>query len=111
MMVKGRFDAIASVGMFEHVGAKLLSTYFEKLKALLEPGGVLLNHGITNRDRSGGRRIKTFVNTYVFPDGELIPIEDLIRQAELAGFELRDVESLRQSYAAPLGEEPGGKSE
>ena len=100
--VTGSYDAIASVGMFEHVGKRQLSTYFNHVRGLLAPGGAFLNHGITNRDRSGGRKTATFVNTYVFPDGELAPVERVIASAERAGFELRDAESLRMSYAETL---------
>jgi cyclopropane-fatty-acyl-phospholipid synthase len=100
--VTGEFDAIASVGMFEHVGGRQLGTYFQHLAGLLAPTGRLLNHGITNRDRSGGRRTATFVNTYVFPDGELVPVEEVIGAAEPAGLEVRDLESLRWSYGLTL---------
>jgi cyclopropane-fatty-acyl-phospholipid synthase len=102
--VAGEFDAIASVGMFEHVGGKELATYFTKLHELLGPQGILLNHGITTRARPGrfARPRKSFVNTYVFPDGELLPIEQSIEAAEAAGFETRDVENIRTSYALTL---------
>jgi cyclopropane-fatty-acyl-phospholipid synthase len=102
--VVGEFDAISSVGMFEHVGAKQLETYFTKLCELLTPQGILLNHGITTRSRAGRfeRPKKSFVNTYVFPDGELLPIEQSIEAAEASGFETRDVENLRANYALTL---------
>lgn len=101
--VTGTFDAVSSVGMFEHVGKGQLETYFAHVKGLLASGGVFLNHGITNRDRSGGvKGEKTFVNTYVFPDGELLPVDTSIGIAEAAGFELRDAESLRMSYGQTL---------
>ncbi len=100
--VDGRFDAIASVGMFEHVGRKELHTYFGRLRALLEPGGAVLNHGIVTRAREVSRRRPTFVNTYVFPDGELEPIDEVVGAAEDAGLELRDAESLRRHYAVTL---------
>ena len=100
--VAGTFDAIASVGMVEHVGEEQLETYFHELNGLLAPGGQLLNHGITNRDRSGGKPKPSFVNTYVFPDGELLPIESVVGAAESQGFEVRDMESLRRSYALTL---------
>jgi len=100
--INDEFDAIASIGMVEHVGGKQLGEYFRHLAGRLAPGGQLLNHGITNRDRSGGRRKPTFVNTYVFPDGELVPVESVVGAAETAGFEVRDVESLRWSYALTL---------
>ncbi len=102
--VTGHFDAIASVGMFEHVGAKMLETYFAKLHDLLTPGGILLNHAITSRSRPRRleRKKPSFVNRYVFPDGELLPVETGIQVAEDAGFEARDIESLRMNYAITL---------
>ncbi len=104
--VGGTFDAIASVGMFEHVGAGQLAGYFDHLKNLLAPDGALLNHGIVSRDRVTRRRSlrtkATFVNTYVFPDGELVAVDKVITAAEDAGFELRDAEALRTSYALTL---------
>ncbi len=104
--VTGEYEAISSVGMFEHVGRKQLGGYFSKLHDRLVPGGALLNHGITNRSRSSRFRLRrsrpSFVNTYVFPDGELLPIEMSIAVAERAGFETRDVESLRAHYALTL---------
>ena len=100
--VQGRFDAIASVGMFEHVGQRQLGRYFARVRDMLEPGGTFLNHGIVIRDRRSRRVRPTFVNTYVFPDGELVTVDEVIGQAEGAGFELRDAESLRTSYALTL---------
>jgi cyclopropane-fatty-acyl-phospholipid synthase len=101
--VTGDFDAIASVGMFEHVGRAQLATYFEKLRSVLAADGQLLNHGITNRNRNlRRRRSDSFVGRYVFPDGDLRPVEESIEIAERAGFELRDVEAMRMSYALTL---------
>jgi cyclopropane-fatty-acyl-phospholipid synthase len=100
--IDGEFDAIASVGMFEHVGRGRLGEYFTRLRGMLAPGGQLLNHGIVTRERHPGRRRRTFVNTYVFPDGDLRPVDETIGAAEDAGFELRDVEALRMSYAVTL---------
>ncbi len=100
--VAGRFDAIASVGMFEHVGKGQLARYLAKVRDLLEPGGTFLNHGIVTRDRRSHRVTPTFVNTYVFPDGELVTVDEVLGKAEDAGFELRDAESLRTSYALTL---------
>ncbi|MFV1962831.1 MAG: class I SAM-dependent methyltransferase, partial [Acidimicrobiia bacterium] len=100
--VQGRFDAISSVGMFEHVGKGQLGRYFAKVRELLEPGGTFLNHGIVSRDRSPGRVRPSFLNTYVFPDGEVISVDEVIGLAEDAGFELRDAEALRTSYALTL---------
>ncbi len=104
----GTFDAIASVGMFEHVGRAQLVPYFEQLRSLLAPGGAVLNHGISERNRAApGFRLPrrsqpTFVGTYVFPDGELVPVERTIEIAERAGFEVRDAEALRMNYALTL---------
>jgi cyclopropane-fatty-acyl-phospholipid synthase len=100
--VNGTFDAIASVGMFEHVGKKELAAYFARLRKLLEPGGLALNHGIVTRGGHRRRSRPTFINTYVFPDAELEPVDEVIGEAESAGFELRDAESLRAHYALTL---------
>jgi len=96
------FDAIVSVGMFEHVGQKLLPAYFEKAQRILKPGGVFLNHGIASRATDVASGGPNFSDTYVFPDGELVPINATLQAAEEAGFEVRDVESLREHYAMTL---------
>lgn len=97
-----QYDALVSVGMFEHVGEKLLPVYFERAYRLLKPGGVFLNHGIARRAIEKGWNPQSFSNAYVFPDGELVPISTTLRTAEEAGFEVRDVESLREHYALTL---------
>lgn len=96
------YDALVSVGMFEHVGAALLPTYFAQAWRLLKPGGVFLNHGIACRAVQPPQHGPSFSDTYVFPDGELTPISTALRAAEGAGFEVRDVESLREHYALTL---------
>jgi cyclopropane-fatty-acyl-phospholipid synthase len=96
------YDALVSVGMFEHVGADLLSLYFAKASRLLKPGGAFLNHGIASRATDKPSRGPSFSDTYVFPDGELVPINATLRAAEENGFEVRDVESLREHYAMTL---------
>jgi cyclopropane-fatty-acyl-phospholipid synthase len=100
--VRGRFDAIASVGMFEHVGKGQLARYFKSVRDMLEPGGTFLNHGIVTRDRQPRRMKPGFLDTYVFPDSDLVAVDEVIGLAEDAGFELRDAESLRTSYALTL---------
>jgi cyclopropane-fatty-acyl-phospholipid synthase len=97
----GPFDKIASVGMVEHVGAAKLSDYSRTLRALLRPGGLLLNHGITRASPRGWDG-KSFVARFVFPDGELESLATMVRTFELAGLEVRDVESLREHYALTL---------
>jgi cyclopropane-fatty-acyl-phospholipid synthase len=96
-----QFDKIVSVGMFEHVGEVLLPEYFRRAWDLLRPGGVFLNHGIA-ASATFHRRGPSFIEKYVFPDGELVPIHSTLRAAESAGFEVRDVESLREHYALTL---------
>jgi cyclopropane-fatty-acyl-phospholipid synthase len=96
------YDALVSVGMFEHVGAAMLPTYFAQALRLLRPGGVFLNHGIASRATDQLQHGPSFSDTYVFPDGELVPINVTLRTAEAAGFEVRDVESLREHYALTL---------
>jgi cyclopropane-fatty-acyl-phospholipid synthase len=104
--VDERFDAIASVGMVEHVGASELAVYARHLYDRLVDGGRLLNHGITTggRDvvRDFGADPDTFVGRYVFPDGALVPAHVMLRHLEQAGFELQDVEQLRRHYAWTL---------
>jgi len=96
------YDALVSVGMFEHVGAALLPSYLAQAWQLLNPGGVFLNHGIASRATDKPQGGPTFSNTYVFPDGELTPINVTLHAAEEAGLEVRDVESLREHYALTL---------
>jgi cyclopropane-fatty-acyl-phospholipid synthase len=107
------FDKIASVGMVEHVGRAKLPVYFERLYRYLKPGGLLLNHGIVHAHTNGKPTLRAkvfeklwgdnaFINKYVFPDGELPELSEVIQTAEAAGFETRDVESLREHYAITL---------
>ena len=96
------YDKLVSVGMFEHVGAALLPTYLARAWHLLRPGGVFLNHGIASRATDPGVVGPSFSDRYVFPDGELVPISAALRAAEMVGFEVRDVESLREHYALTL---------
>lgn len=95
------FDKIASIGMFEHVGFKNLSEYFRIVRGLLRPGGVFLNHGIA-RSPSSPIRKNSFIDRYVFPDGRLVTLSEAMSAAESAGFEVRDVENLREHYELTL---------
>jgi cyclopropane-fatty-acyl-phospholipid synthase len=96
-----QFDKIASVGMYEHVGRTELDHYVRTLTELLRPGGLLLNHGIARLD-SGPAGPKTFIVRYIFPDGELHPVADLIGAMQGQRLEVRDVESLHEHYAITL---------
>jgi cyclopropane-fatty-acyl-phospholipid synthase len=96
------FDKLASVGMFEHVGEAMMRIYFKQTWDLLPPEGLFLNHAIARpgwQPKAGG---DTFSDRYVFPDGELTPISHSLLIAEEVGFEVRDVESLREHYALTL---------
>jgi cyclopropane-fatty-acyl-phospholipid synthase len=95
------FDKIASVGMFEHVGLKNLPQYFSVVHEALKPGGVFLNHGIARSHQSPARK-SSFIDRYVFPDGELVTLAQALSAAESAGFEVRDVENLREHYELTL---------
>lgn len=111
------FDKIVSIGMFEHVGRVGIDEYFAHTHSLLAPGGLFLNHGIADRPKTvasgvSGWAKRTLDNTlvgnyqfrtrYIFPDGELMPVSEANLAAERAGFEVRDVENLREHYAQTI---------
>ncbi|MEV8035745.1 cyclopropane-fatty-acyl-phospholipid synthase family protein [Streptomyces sp. NPDC086182] len=100
----GPYDAISSIGMAEHVGAERYLEYAEVLNSLLKPGGRLLNHQIARRPQrdESSYAVDPFIDAYVFPDGELAPVGTTVTQLERAGFEVRDVEALREHYALTL---------
>ncbi len=106
--VSGSFDAVVSVGMFEHIGPDHLSEYFSTVRRLTAAGGLFLNHGIVTgrpdevRSLTPGRG-QTFAGTYVFPDGGAVPAWRAVRELEYGGFELLDVEQLRPHYAITAG--------
>ena len=118
------FDKIASLGMFEHVGVRHLPEYFRTVRGMLKPGGVFLNHGIARAPLRRDAEIagvagwlerlathvplvrransSSFIAKYVFPDGELATLSEALTAAEDAGFEVRDVENLREHYELTL---------
>ncbi|WP_405780152.1 class I SAM-dependent methyltransferase [Streptomyces sp. NBC_00859] len=100
----GPYDAISSIGMAEHVGSVRYREYADDLFALLKPGGRLLNHQIARRPErdESAYEIDEFIDAYVFPDGELSPVGRTVELLEEAGFEARDVETLREHYALTL---------
>lgn len=104
--VQGTFDKISSIGMSEHVGLKRMAEYFAAAYRALKPGGLMLNQAI-----SGGigqakvpilLQSGNFARRYIFPDGELLPVFETQKYADAALFEVRDVENLREHYAATL---------
>jgi cyclopropane-fatty-acyl-phospholipid synthase len=108
----GPFDAISSIGMFEHVGRKRLAEYFSHLRELLVAQGRLLNHGICRPARSADAlpvnvpaapwSKRTFINHFVFPDGELHELGAVVSVMQQNGLEVRHVEGLREHYALTL---------
>lgn len=95
-----QFDKIVSIGMFEHVGRSRFREYFEAAYRALRPGGLFMNHAIS--DPSGDRRPGDFLDRFIFPDGQLVSISESLQAAEAAGFEVRDVENLREHYTKTL---------
>jgi cyclopropane-fatty-acyl-phospholipid synthase len=107
----GPFDAISSIGMFEHVGLSELNGYFDRCRSLLRPQGRFVNHGISrpaHTHRMHHRRFSprslgwNFTDRYVFPDGELHEVGTVVSAIQRAGFEARHMESLREHYARTL---------
>jgi cyclopropane-fatty-acyl-phospholipid synthase len=118
----GPYDAISSIGMFEHVGLSQLRTYFDQLYTLVRPGGRVMNHGISRPGRGPDHRRRlwpttlpslpnlrpasfersSFIDRYVFPDGELHEVGAVISVMQDAGLEVRHVESLREHYGLTL---------
>jgi cyclopropane-fatty-acyl-phospholipid synthase len=100
--VRGQFDRITSVGMFEHVGVRHLPEYFAAINALLAPQGVVMNHGITSTDPDNGETPYgggEFIEKYVFPHGELAHIGHVLKAMQQGALEVFDVENLRRHYA------------
>jgi cyclopropane-fatty-acyl-phospholipid synthase len=112
----GPFDAIASIGMAEHVGLERFAEYSASMYRLLRSGGRLLNHQIAAlhpaadapAPKRGIARLRsakparTFIDAYVFPDGQLVPLGTTAGLLEEAGFEVRDIEALREHYGRTL---------
>lgn len=98
----GPFDAISSIGMSEHVGRAQTPAYASALYGLLRPGGRLLNHAISWNAGPTSPDPDSFIPRYVFPDGEMISLGEMVAALETARFEVLDVEALRRHYALTL---------
>src|SRR6266446_9775943 len=97
------YDAIVSVGMAEHVGRDRLPDYFHAVHHALNPGGIFLNQAIGESIvQRPDNRNGSFIEQYVFPDGDIPSLPIMLRAAESAGFEIRDVENLREHYVLTL---------
>ncbi len=97
--LQGRYERIASIGMFEHVGRRRLLGYFRRVHTLLEEGGLFLNHGIIRPQGVTDDDETFYLQREIFPGGELTSLPEVVRIAEEAGFEVLDVENLRPHYA------------
>ncbi len=96
-----RFDAIASIGMVEHVGEDQIDIYAQRLAGLIRPGGRLLNHGIA-RLRHSDPAAGAFSERYVFPDAEPLHLSRVLLALERAGFVTHQVEGFASDYAETL---------
>lgn len=99
------FDKIASVGMFEHVGRAQMPAYFAKIRRLLKPGGLLMNHGITaggTRNHQLGAGMGEFIERFIFPGGELLHVSKVTEIMSESNLEPLDIENLRPHYARTL---------
>jgi cyclopropane-fatty-acyl-phospholipid synthase len=103
-----KFHKVASIGMMEHVGRNRLDEYFGAVHRLMHPGGLFLNQAIADNSPDAttlpwaSRREGGFIARYIFPDHDLVPLGQVVAAAERAGFEVRDVESLREHYDETL---------
>jgi cyclopropane-fatty-acyl-phospholipid synthase len=100
-LVGERFDAIASIGMVEHVGAANIDAYAGRLASLLRPGGRLLNQGIA-RLRHGDPEAGPFSERYVFPDAAPLHVSRVLAALEAAGLQTVQIEGFGQDYAETL---------
>ncbi|MDQ1521734.1 MAG: cyclopropane-fatty-acyl-phospholipid synthase, partial [Actinomycetota bacterium] len=106
----GPYDAISSIGMFEHVGLSQLEVYFQRCYDLLRPGARMVNHAIARPAKRGSKLAtartrfarRSFIDRYVFPDGELHEVGTVVSAMQQQGFEARHLESIREHYALTL---------
>jgi cyclopropane-fatty-acyl-phospholipid synthase len=102
--LKGTYDKIASIGMFEHIGIANMQRYFRKINSLLSEHGLVLNHGISRRakaSKSAIRKIRPerrLLLKYIFPGSELDNAGHTIDMMEICGFEVHDLEAWREHY-------------
>ena len=102
--IEGTYDKIASIGMFEHIGIANMDNYFAKINSLLRDRGILMNHGISRHAKRTRKEVKKIrperrlLLKYIFPGSELDNIGHTIDMMEVNGFEVHDVEALREHY-------------
>ena len=100
-LAPGGYDAVASIGMVEHVGAVNIDAYARRLAAALRPGGVLLNHGIARLRHTDGEA-GAFSERFVFPDAAPLHVSRVQFAVEAAGLETDHIEGFRLDYAETL---------
>ncbi len=103
--VREPYDKVASIEMYEHVAPHQLHDYFAHIHELLRPGGLFLNQGIVRRidfDQTVARRGESFIERWVWPNCVIVPVSEALDAAEAGGFEVRDVESMRDHYTLTL---------
>ena len=98
----GEYDKAASVGLAEHIGEKMMPVLMQRAWDAIKPRGQYLHHGITLRANTPYPSWSAFARKFVFPDGEVRPILTALKAGESVGFEIRDVESLREHYILTL---------
>ncbi|CCQ14648.1 putative cyclopropane fatty acid synthase [Rhodococcus sp. AW25M09] len=96
------FDAVSSIGLTEHIGVQNYPSYFSFIQSKLRDGGLLLNHSITRPDNRAHAKAGSFIDRYVFPDGELTGSGRIITEIQDVGLEVRHEENLREHYALTL---------
>lgn len=101
--LEGQYDKISSIGMYEHLGIPQLPEYLNKVRSLLKPDGIFLNHGITRKGKTKRKRLrarpeKRSIQKYIFPGGDLDSLGNTILNMEASGFEVQDVEGWRMHY-------------
>lgn len=102
--LEGTYDKIASVGMFEHIGVANMDKYFAKINSLLRDRGILMNHGISRHAKRTKKEVKKIrperrlLLKYIFPGSELDNVGHTIDMMEVNGFEVHDMEALREHY-------------
>ncbi len=101
--LEGQFDKISSIGMYEAIGIKAVPEYLQKVRSLLKPTGIFLNHGITRKGKKkktkfSSRPEQRALQKYIFPGGELDDLGNTIAKMEQTGFEVQDVEGWRMHY-------------
>ncbi|HMN84614.1 MAG TPA: cyclopropane-fatty-acyl-phospholipid synthase family protein [Bauldia sp.] len=98
--LEGPFDRIVSVGMFEHVGVGRFPEFFDKVRSLLTPDGVMVLHSIGRFDGPGDTN--AWIQKYIFPGGYIPALSEVVPVIERAGLKITDIEILRLHYAKTL---------